>query len=416
MKKIFILFFLFIVNIYSKEVVGYINFLTNEDLQEISKSDDPNIYLKNKYSNKYYAEIREESIKIYPRLKEIVYKENVYSKEKLKSIVSDIKVGDILDNSVSISPLIKQIIEDNGLYNIELIYSINDFGDVILNVIDKSKSDYSLKLGMEVKQNQAKPQIYYQKNEIFKNDSLKLEAYITIKDYFTNTNLQYERFDYNGNKIILDLGFSKEKGFYLSSEYNRYFIKEKDKEKDYLLKPKAKIYYINKNDKSNFITAIGLTFDKKFSNDLYVNTDFDFSYNILNNFSDNFLILENDTTIKYNFLESKNEIRISSKKLKNENKLMTKNKRYTSENFKGDYIISTTNNMITSVLLDARGYIFTDATLVGDYDRNLIFNTSLGAGIIYEISPIKTEAYLGINYNTLNKTSIIGGVSLEFEM
>lgn len=416
-KYIFLLLFILSNILNAKNVIGYINYLTEEDIKEISINEDPNIYLEEKYKGRYYAKIEKEFIRIYPRLYNVEFEKNVYEKENLSNVVPSIKIGDVIeDDRYIMSSLNNEILKDNYLFDIDYIYEINDEGKMILKVINKSQKENFINFGIEIKKDRAITNFKFSRNNIFSNDLLNMNALVSIKDYNSILNINYNVFDFLGNKLKTYVGYDSDNGFNFGSEYTRYFVLENNKMNPHVLKPKIGLNYSYKNQ-SKFNIETGINYKKIFENGFIIDTTTSLGYNIFKNINDNYFTLKNETNLKWSFLNSKNNFNFTLSKISKKNKFKSKEGRTSNMNeFLGQYLISSENEITTLDIFDMRTYIFADLLLSGDYLEKTVVNSGTGIGLIYNISPIKFEGYIGINFDTIKKLGFVGGLSLEFDI
>ena len=369
MKKI-LMFSIFLSFLsFGREIIGNTVFLENEDIHVLETNDKANQYLENKYPGKYFVEINDDKVYIYPKIEYIKINSEVTSEEEILKYIPSLYIGKVIkDDTKLVDNKDLEILNANKniyLYTRMAIDEKGRYGAIIDEYVEK---DLSLNFDLNLSNINSTFNMNIQKTNFNKGDIFNFDAGILTTEFKPKLEAEYilndSRFH---NTYSLKIGYNNK--MYMSGDLKKYiYSSEKDGSLELIiLNPEIGFDYLDKSyvysefnmnyryRNNNYIkldTKGGLGFRKKLSNsplEPYVKSS---------------LVLEYEGTMPKIYL--KGILNFNLMKGDNQSNFVLDDLIY-SNNIKGDLLIGFKSKISIPKIYFSNMYVFNDFYLSKKY-------------------------------------------------
>ncbi|CAM3098504.1 hypothetical protein STFE110948_02040 [Streptobacillus felis] len=419
MKKYILLLILILSSYtYSKEVKGFTTYLTSNEIKKIEKQENINEYLEKEYSGKYYAEILEDAINIYPRVQYIKINSKKYNMNSILKALPDIYIGKILrDVDFLFDPKTIELLNEQEILNLYYRVVIDKDGTVGVVIDEVNENSDEIYTDVSINNMESVATFNYTKGNFRDNDVLNFDTKIYFKDIKADIKANYSIYNFKRNeKYIFSGGLDKEDGLFLKAEAQKYALSNKISSYEYFIKPNVSFKY-SYLDTHKINLVMGMDYKMKVISGLKLNLNTNINYEnrfLTNDYNIFFESRLNSSVDLSNNAKLNNELylKFATIPLKEKYKIKVYDAKIIEDNeIGGDLAFMFKTNVDSFKILDSQLYFFNDLIVYQNYTKNVKFTDGLGVGIKSKFLPVDLNGYLGLGFNSNKKVGLLAGLN-----
>ncbi|WP_156299084.1 hypothetical protein [Streptobacillus canis] len=417
-KYIFMLLISLSIFTFSKEIKGFTTYLSENELKKIAKQEKVNEYLDKNYPGKYYAEILENGIYIYPRIQYIKLNSKEYNMNSILKALPDIYIGKILrDVDFLVDPKTTELLKEQKIMNLYYRVVIDSDGTVGVVIDEVNENSDEIKTGVSIDNKESIASLEYTKGNFRENDVLDFETRIYFQDVKADINAKYIMYNFKRNeKYIFSGGLDKEEGVFVKAEAQKYALSNKINSYEYFIKPDISLQY-SYSDTHKITARMGMNYKMKVISGLKLdlNTNIKYENRFLTNDYNIFFETTLDSSLDLsNNARLNNELylKIATIPLQEKYKIKVYDAKIIEDDaIGGDIAFIFKTNLDSFKLFDSQLYFFNDLIVYKNYGKKAMFTDGIGVGIKSKFLPVDLDGYVGFGFNSNRKVGALGGLS-----